>query len=77
MPKPSIDLATAVHGAARGTERDHEDVGSGAEKRAGILVRVERSMRRQLRRIAVDEDRTLQDVCIEAFKRLIEERGRR
>ncbi len=34
-------------------------------------------MRRQLRRIAVDEDRTLQDVCIEAFKRLIEERGRR
>ena len=83
MPKqPKVDLATAVHGAAQ-TESERlapqagTKLGLRGESRQGkkgILIHVEPELRRELRRIAVNEDTTLQALGVEALTRLIEER---
>lgn len=87
MPKqPRVDLASAVHGAARArdgeTQRSLPGVepppGSGATKsrkgKKAVLVYVEPELRRALRFIAVEEDTTLQALCVEALSRLVAER---
>ena len=85
MPKqPKVDLATAVHGAAQKTEPERHlshragtKLGLRGESRQGkkgILIHVEPELRRELRRIAVNEDTTLQALGVEALTRLIEER---
>ena len=83
MPKqPKVDLATAVHGAA---ETEPERLapqagtklglrGESRQGKKGILIHVEPELRRELRRIAVNEDTTLQALGVEALTRLIEER---
>ena len=85
MPKqPKVDLATAVHGAAQKTEPERRlspragtKLGLRGESRQGkkgILIHVEPELRRELRRIAVNEDTTLQALGVEALTRLIKER---
>lgn len=89
MPKrPRVDLATAVHGAAQPSApqpivRPQQPVKPGlrGESRAGkkgILIHVEAELRRELRRIAVNEDTTLQALGVEAFTTLVaQRRGRK
>ena len=84
MPKqPKVDLATAVHGAAQKTEPERLTPRAGTKPglrgesrqgKKGILIHVEPELRRELRRIAVNEDTTLQALGVEALRRLIEER---
>lgn len=85
MPKqPKVDLATAVHGAAQKTEQPERLSpragtkpglrGESRQGKKGILIHVEPELRRELRRIAVNEDTTLQALGVEALRRLIEER---
>ena len=84
MPKqPKVDLATAVHGAAQKTEPERLPSrartkpglrGESRQGKKGILIHVEPELRRELRRIAVNEDTTLQALGVEALTRLIEER---
>ena len=85
MPKqPQVDLATAVHGAAQKTESERRlplqpgtkpsVKGESRLGKKGILIHVEPEIRRELRRIAVNEDTTLQALGVEALTRLIEER---
>lgn len=85
MPKqPKVDLATAVHGAAQQTEQPEllspragkkpALRGESRQGKKGILIHVEPELRRELRRIAVNEDTTLQALGVEALRRLIEER---
>ena len=83
MPKqPKVDLATAVHGAAQ-TEPERLSPQAGMKPglrgesrlgKKGILIHVEPELRRELRRIAVNEDTTLQALGVEALTGLIEER---
>ena len=86
MPKqPKVDLATAVHGAAQKNTEPERRLpprpgikpglrGESRQGKKGILIHVEPEIRRQLRRIAVNEDTTLQALGVEALTRLIEER---
>ena len=48
--------------------------GESRQGKKGILIHVEPELRRELRRIAVNEDTTLQALGVEALRRLIEER---
>ena len=68
------DLAAAVHGAGA---RPNASTGpDGEEDRKGVLIRVPASMSKALRRVALDEDTTLQAIGIEAFEKLLEDRNR-
>ena len=77
MTKPSRSLADAVHGVAgeppRAADRSSGRTPSRAGKK-GILIYVEPEMARTLKRLAVDEDTTLQALGLEAFDALIARR---
>ena len=77
MTKPSRSLADAVHSAAGEPPRAAVRSSGRAPARAGkkgILIYVEPEMARSLKRIAVDEDTTLQALGLEAFETLIDHR---
>lgn len=87
MPKqPRVDLASAVHGAARARDGEGQRSLPGVEPAPGrgatksrqgkkaVLVYVDPALRRALRFIAVEEDTTLQALCVEALSRLVAER---
>ena len=87
MSKKKLDLAGAVHGAARaGTGAVASVAGAPAapvraraSSRAGtrgVLIRVEQDLSRRLRQLALDEDTSVQALGVEAFERLLETRGR-
>ena len=78
MSKTQRSLADAVHsvaGEARAVSRSSGRAPARAGKR-GILIYVEPEMARSLKRIAVDEDTTLQALGLEAFGTLIDHRQR-
>ena len=75
MSMPTIDLATAVHGAARLRPPGlNAGVEGGRAGKVGVLIHVEPELRKRLRRLAVDEDTTLQALGVEAFEQLLAER---
>lgn len=87
MPKqPRIDLASAVHGAARAREektpaltaatRPGSSVAKSRQGKRALLIYVEPEVRRSLRLRAVEEDTTMQALCVEALTRLLAERQR-
>lgn len=82
MPKqPRIDLASAVHGAARAREEETParpglSVAKSRQGKRALLIYVEPEMRRALRLRAVEEDTTMQALCVEALTRLLAARQR-
>lgn len=76
MSKTQRSLADAVHSVA-GEPREAVRSAGRAPGRAGkkgILIYVEPEMARSLKRLAVDEDTTLQALGLEAFDALIAHR---
>ena len=70
------DLASAVHNAGRTTDADTtRRVPQSRQGRKGVLIHVTPDMSRALRQLALDEDTTLQALGVEAFERLLDERG--
>ena len=76
MTKPTRSLTDAVHSAARGTSAPIRSPGRtmGRAGKKGIVIYVEPEMARSLKRIAVDEDTTLQALGSEALEALIDQR---
>lgn len=72
MSKTQRSLADAVHSVA-GEPREAGRSPTRAGKK-GILIYVEPEMARSLKRLAVDEDTTLQALGLEAFDALIAHR---
>ena len=73
-----LDLAGAVHGAARPQAAAAPDAtpprrGRSASRQGkrGILIHVEPEMARRLKHLAVERDTTLQALGIEVFTRLL------
>lgn len=76
MSRTQRSLADAVHSVA-GEPREAGRSSGRAPGRAGkkgILIYVEPEMARSLKRLAVDEDTTLQALGLEAFGTLIDHR---
>ena len=82
-----LDLAGAVHGAARAGSGPAASVAtaparpvraraSSREGTRGVLIRVERALSRRLRQLALDEDTSVQALGVEAFEALLQARGR-
>ena len=85
MPKPKIDLAAAVHGAAKSSMDPVSTTtpSSSAHPRAksrlgrkGVLIHVPPETWRELRQLALDEDTSVQALGLEALTRLVESRRR-
>ena len=77
MSKTQRSLADAVHSVAGEPQRAAGRSSGRAPARAGkrgILIYVEPEMARSLKRLAVDEDTTLQALGLEAFDALIAHR---
>ena len=77
-----LDLAGAVHGAARSQSEARRAPAAGGgrassrEGTRGVLIRVEPDLSRRLRQLALDEDTSVQALGVEAFEALLETRGR-
>ena len=81
MARPPIDIASAVHGAARTRASAPAPDRTARKPRSrqgtkGIVTYVSPELSRALRQIALDEDTSLQALGIEAFQALLERRGR-
>ena len=76
MTKPLRSLAEAVHSAASETSATIRSPGRTMSRagKKGIVIYVEPEMARSLKRIAVDEDTTLQALGLEALGKLIDQR---
>lgn len=81
--KPKIDLAEAVHGAARPAsgsipvEADRHakpDRASTRQGKKGVLIHVAPELWRRLRQLALDENTTVQSLGVEAFESLLRDR---
>ena len=86
MARPKLDIAAAVHGAARvrqtppapAPEPTPTPATSRPKSRAGktgIVVYVAPELARALRHLAVDEGSSLQALGVEALEALLERRG--
>ena len=85
MARPKLDIAAAVHGAARRRETPTAPDPNPARttKRApsrsgktGIVIYASPELARALRHLAVDEGSSLQALGLEALTALLEARGR-
>ena len=80
MPKPKIDLAAAVHGAAKSSMDPVSTPPSSSARaksrlgRKGVLIHVPPETWRELRQLALDEDTSVQALGLEALTRLVESR---
>lgn len=85
--RPKLDIATAVHGAARVRQAPPEPIPTPARRatpipksragKTGIVVYVAPELARALRHLAVDEGSSLQAIGVEALEALLERRGHR
>ena len=81
MARPPIDIASAVHGAARKRASPPAPEHTTNKPRSrqgtkGIVTYVSPELSRALRLLALDEDTSLQALGLEAFQALLERRGR-
>ena len=82
MARPPIDIASAVHGAARKRASPPAPEDRTAKKprsrqgTKGIVTYVSPELSRALRLLALDEDTSLQALGLEAFEALLARRGR-
>ena len=77
--KPQRSLADAVHAASGDTPATVPRTGKtrGRAGKRGIVIYVEPALAKALKRLAVDEDTTLQALGVEAFGTLIDQRDDR
>ena len=83
--RPKLDIATAVHGAARVRQAPPEPVPTPARRttavpksragKTGIVVYVDPDLARALRHLAIDEGSSLQALGVEALEALLADRG--
>ena len=82
MARPPVDLEAAVHGAARrpkstpAPDRSPTKKPRSRDGTKGIVTYVSPELSLALRRLALDEGTTLQALGLEAFRALMQGRGR-
>ena len=82
MPKPRIDLAAAVHGAAKPAAAEAatplpppaRPAARSRRGTKGVVIHVQPALWRRLRQLALDEETSVQALGVEAFTRLLEAR---
>jgi DNA-binding protein YbaB len=76
MAKQSLSASSGKRPATKAAERGPERRKSQPDGRKGILVRATPEAWKELKRVAIDEERTLQDVMTEAINDVLKKYGK-